>query len=230
MAASCIPTAEVERLAAAARAELHAQRTASTPEPRFLNARASLTLDAPRSLVWGGVGYWSPPLGFEDGHRLLAVSSYLADAIRQEHAGAVRSAVQIAAPLLHRALRRSTPPFWRVVRRIRESAAAARAFLHDDPQDVLHLMRWLLHVEDESPATPPDRQITVDLIDNRYAFEDTFKRVPRSWKDYVYGMHHVARKSAREDLRRAVATRIAVNGDKDGWRDYEREMRTAARW
>jgi hypothetical protein len=207
-----------------------ARRFRDQPEPRFLNVRATLQLDAPRSLVWGGVGYWAPPLGFEDGLRLLAVSSYLADALRQDHAAGIRTAVQTATPLLRKVLRRRPPPMWRVFARVRDAAAAQRAFLHDDPEALLHLMRWLMQVEDEAPTVPPGKRVTVDLIANRYVFEDALKREPRSWKDYVYGMHHVARKAAQEDLRTAVAVRIGVNADKKGWQDYEREQRPAAGW
>jgi hypothetical protein len=205
-----------------------ARRFRDVPEPKFLNVRATLQLDAARSLVWGGIGYWSPPLGFEDGLRLFAVSSYLADALRQ-NAG-VSSAVQIAVPLLRKVMRRRIRPWWRPLARIREAAAAQRAFVADDPQELLHLMRWLLHVEDEAPSVPPSTRATIDLIDNRYAFEGHFKRAPRSWKDYVYGMHHIGRHASRSDLRLAVATRIGVNGDKDGWQAYERELRSAAGW
>jgi hypothetical protein len=210
--------------------EEYRKRFASVPEPRYLNARALIQLDAPRSLVWGGVGYWAPPLSFEDGQRLFAVSSYLADALKQGHAHAIRSAVQTAIPLIVQSLRRRRPSWWHVLSRIRSAAAALRAFTEDDPQDLLAIMRWLLYVEDEAPSIPADRRVTIDLIDNRYAFEGYFKRPPRSWKDYVYGMHHIGRQSSREDLRNAVATRIGVNADKKGWQEYERELRQAAGW
>jgi hypothetical protein len=208
----------------------YARRYASVPEPKYINARAEIQLDAPRSLVWGGVGYWAPPLSYEHGQRLFAVSSFLADALKQGHAHATRSAVEIAIPLFHQVLRRRRPPVRHVIARIREAAAAQRAFLHDDPQELLHLMRWLLYVEDESPLTPSEQRVTVDLIDNRYAFEGHYKRPPRSWKDYVYGMHHIARQQAREDLRAAVAARVGVNSDEKGWLKHERALRETAGW
>jgi hypothetical protein len=210
--------------------EEYRRRFSGAPEPRYLNARALLQLDAPRSLVWGGVGYWAPPLGFEDGARLFALSGFLADALRQDHASATRDAVALTVPLLHKALRRRRLPWWRIIARIQQADAAERAFLNDDPHDLLALVRWLLYVEDEAPTVPPSTRVTIDLLDNRYAFEGFFKRPPRSWKDYVYGMHHLGRQASRKDLRLAVATRIGVNGDKDGWRDYERELRAAAGW
>jgi hypothetical protein len=210
--------------------EEYRKRFASVPEPRVLNAHALVSFAAPRSLVWGGVGYWVPPLSYEDGNRLLAAASFIHDALRQDKPVAATAASKTAARILHALLPRRRPPVWRVGERLRQWFRSRFTFYHDPPEQIESLLRWLLHVEDDAPLVPADRQATIDLIDNKYAFEGHFKRPPLSWKDYVYGMRHIARQASREDLRGAVAARIGVNADAKGWRDYERELRALAGW
>jgi hypothetical protein len=59
--------------------EEYRQRFANAPEPKVLNARALAVYDSPRSFVWGGVGYWAPPLSYESGVRLMIAANALRD-------------------------------------------------------------------------------------------------------------------------------------------------------
>lgn len=196
-----------------ARAE-YQKRLASAPEPKVINARALATLDAPRSFVWGGIGYWAPPLSYDGGIKLLVVAGMLRDL---RNAGDVlrTEPARIRAASLIRQNVRSRRPLWRLT----------RAFYRDAAADLEAVIRWLLHVEDESLVVPSEKPVTVDLIHLRYAFEDVFNRAPRSWSDYVHGIRYIGQKYSQQDLRYAAATRTGRFADKHGWSEYERAMR-----
>jgi hypothetical protein len=193
------------------------RRFAGVPEPRVINARALASLDAPRSFVWGGIGYWCPPLSYESGRRLLIVANALRD-LRGRNDAARR--VAITAARLIRSNIRSRRPLWRLT----------RAFYRDTPEEIENVIRWLLYVEDESTMVPSDRPVTVDLVDNLYAFEGHYKRRPTTWADYVYGLRHIGRAATRTDLRQAIAYRVGANADKRAWEDFDREARAMAGW
>jgi hypothetical protein len=188
------------------------------PEPRVINARALASLDAPRSFIWGGIGYWCPPLSYESGFRLLIAANALRD-LRGRSGDQSRRVAITAARLIRRSVR-SRRPWWRLT----------RAFFRDPPEELEALIRWLLYVEDESTIVPSDRAVTVDLVDNRYAFEAEYKRRPVTWADYVYGLRHIGRAATRSDLRMAIAYRVGANADKRGWEDFDREARAMAGW
>jgi hypothetical protein len=208
------PRAEIERHA---RKE-YAQRYSSVPEPRFINASASVSFSAPRRFMWGGVGYYCPPLSYENGLRLFAAAQALREAGGPSAPVVLRMAVRVLRSVLH-ARRR---PLWRYW---------SRAFYDTPAEHVEMILRGLLYVEDESPpGPPPEKRVTVDLLDNKYAFEACYKRKPESWADYTCGLRHIARTSSRGDLRGAVAFRVASMADKKTWRDYERDLRAAAGW
>jgi hypothetical protein len=204
--------------------EEYRKRFASAPEPRVINARVAATLDAPRSFVWGGIGYWAPPLSYEGGLRLLIAAHALADLRRKGasalplHAAALKAARIIRQSI--RPVRRWRRPWWPL----------SRAFYRSPAEELEALCRWLIHVPDDSPVVPSDRRVTVDLLDQRYAFELAYGREPRSWADYVLGSRAVGRRDSRTDLRLAVSVRVGTNADKKGWGDYEREMRQMAGW
>lgn len=192
----------------------YAKKFNGVPEPRVINQRPLATLDAPRSFVWGGIGYWCPPLSYEGGSRLLIAANALRDL--RKSGNAVRlDAARITAARIVRKHVRSRRPLWRLT----------RAFYRDPADQIEGLIRWLLYVEDESTIVPSEQPVTVDLIHMRYAFEDMFGRPPRSWPDYVYGIRYIGRKSSQEDLRSAAAFRVGRWADKKGWAEYDRSMR-----
>ena len=199
--------------------EEYRQRFANAPEPKVLNARALAVYDAPRSFVWGGVGYWAPPLSYEDGMRLMIAANALRDL--QGAGDRLTSAAITAARLIRAVVDRRRRPLWRLW---------SRSFYRDTPESLAGLIGYLLHVEDESPVIPSDQRVTVDLVDNRYTFEGHFKRKPDSWADYVYGMRHIGRATSRGDLRLAIGSRVGVNADDEAWRAFEREMRQHSGW
>jgi hypothetical protein len=197
------------------------KRFAHVPEPRVINARALASLDAPRSFIWGGIGYWCPPLSYESGFRLLIAANALRDLRGRDDDTARRVAIT-AARLIRKNIR-SRRPFWRLT----------RAFYRDPPEQLEAVIRGLLYVEDESTVVPSDRPVTVDLMDNHYTFQscrDGFGRKPDSWADYVYGLRHIGRAATRSDLRMAIAYRVGANADKRGWEDFDREARAMAGW
>lgn len=204
--------------------EEYRKRFANAPEPRVINARVAATLDAPRSFVWGGIGYWAPPLSYEGGLRLLIAAHALADLRRK---GASALPLQAAALKAARLIRQNLHPvrLWR-----RPWWPLSRAFYSSGSEELEALCRWLIHVPDDSPVVPSDRRVTVDLLDQRYAFELAYGREPQSWADYVLGMRAVGRRDSRTDLRLAVSVRVGVNADKKNWGDFEREMRQMAGW
>jgi hypothetical protein len=209
--------APFEEFEARARKE-YKERFAHVPEPRVINARALASLDAPRSFIWGGIGYWCPPLSYESGFRLLIAANALRD-LRGRSGDQSRRVAITAARLIRQSVR-SRRPWWRLT----------RAFFRDPPEELEGLIRWLLYVEDESTMVPSDRPVTVDLVDNRYAFEGHYKRRPTTWADYVHGLRHIGRAATRSDLRMAIAYRVGANADKRGWEDFDREARAMAGW
>ena len=70
----------------------------------------------------------------------------------------------------------------------------------------------------------------LNLIDGLYEFQRAFGRSPRSWRDYSYGMGHLARASARESIRMARAGRMAQAAKPEDWRDWSQEQRFYADW
>lgn len=196
-------------------------RFASAPEPKVINARALATLDAPRCFVWGGVTYWAPPLSYESGVRLMVAREAIRETMKTANTVVQTEVARTAATLIRKVLDRRRRPLWRLW---------SGAFFHDPPEILAELIDFLLYVEDQSSHVPSDRPVTVDLIDNLYSFQAQYGRRPSTWKDYVYGMRHIARLSSREDLRGAAFTRVGVNADQKSWREYEREMRAAAGW
>jgi len=204
--------------------EEYRKRFANAPEPRVINQRVAATLDAPRSFVWGGIGYWAPPLSYEGGLRLLIAAHALADLRRK---GAPVMSLQAATFKAARLIRHNLRPIrlWR-----RPWWWLSRAFYTSTAEELEALCRWLIHVPDDAPVVPSDRSVTVDLVDQKYAFELAYGREPRSWADYVLGSRAAGRRDNRTDLRSAVSARVGVNADKKGWGDYEREMRQMAGW
>ena len=184
-----------------------------------MNAPAVAVFDAPRCFVWGGVGYWVPALSYESGVRLMIAATALREL--RGHGERLARAAITAARLIRNCVDRKRRPLWRFW---------SRAFFTDPPEHIESVIHYLLGVEDESPVIPTGRRITIDLIDNRYTFEGHFKRPPRSWADYVYGMRHIGRATTRDDLRLAVASRVGVNADAKGWQAFESEMRQQAGW
>lgn len=202
--------------------ETFARQAVKAPEPRVINARAWAKLDAPRSLVWGGIGYWCPPLSYENGMKLLIAANALRDLRERGGSDAqVETARFRAARLIRSVLDRRRRPLWRWW---------SRAFFTDEEFLLEALIRDLLHVEDDSVYVPPDRPFTVDLVDNLYTFNSHFGRRPDSWKDYVYGMRHISRDNNRAGYRTAVSSRMGVNSDKEAWQEYERDVLMAAGW
>jgi hypothetical protein len=194
------------------------EKVGSVPEPKVINARALASLDAPRSFIWGGIGYWCPPLSYESGYRMLIAANALRD-LRGRSDDTSRRVAITAARLIRRSVR-SRRPWWRLT----------RVFYRDPPEELEDLIRWMLYVEDESTVVPSDRPVTVDLVDNRYAFEGHYKRRPTTWADYVHGLRHIGRAATRSDLRMAIAYRVGANADKRGWEDFDREARAMAGW
>lgn len=212
-----VPFDELERFAR----ERYAQKMASIPEPKVINARPLATLDAPRSFIWGGVGYWAPPLSYESGIRLMIAANALRDLRKGGGPQPAMDAAKFKAARMLRAALRCRRPLWRWW---------SRAFFSDPAEHVEGVIRWLLEVEDEAPVIPTDQPVTVDLIDNLYTFQEVYRRRPYSWRDYVYGMRHIGRSASRADLREAVNARMGVNSDEKGWTKFEREMRAHAGW
>jgi hypothetical protein len=208
--------------------EEYRKRYAEVPEPKVINAHAWATFGAPRSLVWGGVGYWAPPLSYEDGMQCLIAANALRDIRRAGKPSP--SVTQQAIAIARSHLRRQRPPFWRVRERVLQWAAHTLAVKRASPIETENALHWLIDVEDDAVYAPSERGVTVDLIANRYAFELAYKRKPESWKDYVYGLRHLGRDGAQVDFRTAVSTRVGVNADEKNWKQYERDQRAAAGW
>jgi hypothetical protein len=201
--------------------EEYRKRFGKTSEPKVINASAWATFGQPRSLVWGGLVYWAPPLSYEDGVRCMIAANALRD---RPSAHYTAKAILLARSLM----RRQRPSLWRLRARLRELVAF---HVYRPPtEEVRNVLHWLMHVPDEATYVPPEKPGTIDLIGNRYAFELAYHRRPDSWADYVYGMRELGRRTAQEDFRNAVSTRVGSNADEKGWKEYERDQRAAAGW
>lgn len=204
-------------------------RYASVPEPKVINIDALVQFHAPRTFEWGGIGLRAPPLSFVAGVRLLVAANALRD-LRTAKAPAPfqHAAVQTSALLL----RQYVTPTTRL-RRI--GWRFSSWFTHDDPELIEGLLRWLLHVPDESPVVPPQGKVTLDFMDSFVGFVREFPKwvgadgMPMSWVAYVYGCRHLGRVYAREDLRHALAVR-AGGADKKDYEKWNNEVRPAAGW
>lgn len=201
------------------------KKYAEMPEPKIVNAHAVTTFTAPRSFVWGGIGYWAPPLSYEAGRDLLVAARAILVARRSGTPAVLADCVRTATRLIRNVVRprsRVRRLFWRLTR---DPFFGARS------DAIEMLINGLLYVPDESPAPPSsEKQIKIDLIADLYTFRALYGCRPESWADYVYGMRHVGRHGARHDLRAAVSARVAYHADKAGWRDYERDQLAAAGW
>jgi hypothetical protein len=97
------------------------------------------------------------------------------------------------------------------------------------------LLRGLVAIPDgSSEMDPPKRRVTHDYMDALSEFARVFPAwmkdgYPLSWAHYQYGHRHLARAYAREDLRRAVASR-AGQTDSKGFKEHLAELRPAAGW
>lgn len=62
-----------------------------------------------------------------------------------------------------------------------------------------------------------------DLLDQVYEFQRAFKRLPRSWPDFVSGCAHLSRAACAEKLR--IADAVGATKDPDGWQRWVRDHR-----
>jgi hypothetical protein len=89
-------------------------------------------------------------------------------------------------------------------------------------------------VPDDCPLPVREADLTgqarLNLVDGLYEFQRAYGRAPRSWRDYSYGMGHLARAAARESIRLAAAGRMAQAVKPEDWKDWIREQRTHADW
>jgi len=224
-----------EELEAMARARYKA-RYASVPEPKVINVDALVQFHAPRTFEWGGVGLRAPPLSFVAGVRLLVAANALRD-LRTSNAptGFIQAAVQTAAYLIRQnvfPIKRRHRLGWRFPRSF---AWWFTRLFADDSEMVEGLLRWLLHVPDEAPSTPPTQQVTLDFMDSLAGFVREFPRwvgadgFPISWAAYVYGSRHMGRVHAREDVRHAMSVR-AGGADQKDYTKWNREVCQVAGW
>jgi len=213
-------------------AEKRQQRiVASLPEPKVINLEALITFNAPRSFIWGGVGYRAPPLSFLAGVRLLVAANALRD-LRTANAPeqTQRAAARVAAFVVRANIVPLGP-----MRRLRWRLGR-RPFRWDDPQELEGLCRWLHHVPDDSSAPPPpEKPGILDFADAFAGFVRAYPAwvgtdgLPVSWAAYLYGVRHLTRAMAREDLRRAISARWA-GADSKGWSTYFGEQQRLAGW
>lgn len=197
-------------------------------KPKVINVEAVLVFGQPRVVTWGAIKYHAPPLTYRQGMKLLTAANALED--QMEH-GAAESDVQATIRLAARCVREAVRPrsrvrrlFWRF----------SRAF-QDEPDLLIGLIWWLLDVRDQAGYPPPDKPVTVDYLDAKYAFIREYPALcvngePRSWADYLYGNRHLMRAHTREDLRHASAVRAGVNADKKEFERYDSDLRSAAGW
>lgn len=197
------------------------------PEPLVINIPVVLGFDQPREFQWGGVGLRAPPLSYRLGLRLMVAANALRELRTQKApASQVAGVLRSTSSLLREAVHPIKCRHWLTWR---------RAFRRDDPEAVEGLCCWLVDVLDEAaPPPPPKETVTVDLVDRLAEFCRVFPAwvtngVPRSWAHYQFGLRHLARQAAREDLRNAIATR-AGQADPKGFKEYSAEVRAAAGW
>ena len=221
-----VPHAEVEQLAKAQ----YRQKFEQAPAPTVINVEPLVALHAPRAFQWDGIGYRVPPVSYPAGVRCLVA----ANAIHERRVACVSPAVM--RPVLRTAARvirgviRPASAFVAIVHALRRCP-----FTHGDPAAVEGLLRWLIDAPDQSPVIIPTEAVTVDLVDGLASFTRAFPAWigadgwPLSYAHYLYGTRHLGRLAAREDLRQATATRMA-GADKDGWKPWADELRSAAGW
>jgi hypothetical protein len=213
------PFAELE---AYAHAE-YVRKYASIPRPNVVNIDAVLAFGQPRVFQLGGVGYRAPPLSFRLGFHCLVVANLLRDAT-----AAGQSTIE-PIRVARRLLLQAAFPVSRWMRWFGRRIAKAPA------ADIEPALWWLLHVPDALPPAPPTQQVTVDWSDQLAQFARAFPcwagsdGFPLSWHHYVVGMRHLSRATAREDVRRAVAGRIA-GADVKEWKSWKAELNAAAGW
>ena len=198
-----------------------------SPEPVIINLDAVLTIGQSREFQWGAIKLHAPPLPFPLGARLFVAANALRD-LRENQASdlSIKAAQSVVAALLRKAVKPS-----RSLDRLR---CWSCAFTKDDPEAIEGLIRWLLMVPDEASYTPPDRKVTIDFMDNVAAFGKAFPAWmkdgwPMSWAHYQYGMRHLGRAWAREELRLASANRMA-QAEQKHFKPYVAETQQAAGW
>jgi hypothetical protein len=197
------------------------------PEPVVINLDAVLTIGQSREVQWGAIKLHAPPLDFKMGARLY-VSAHALHDLREREAPteSIKAAQFVVAALLRQAVKpargRDRLRCWHCV------------FLKDSPEELEQLIHWLLHVPDEAGYVPPKQQVTIDFMDNVATFAKAFPGWmkdgwPMSWAHYQYGMRHLGRAWAREELRTASATRMAQTQVED-FKPYVLETKAAAGW
>lgn len=213
--------------------EEYRRHFASIPEPVPVNIEAVVAFNKPRVIPWGALRYRMRPLSYAQGFNLQVA----ANAIRTRRLAGEstedqrRAALRLIRPLLH-----PTNPLRRF-KRVPYFAAPDFA--------IERLIGAMIYVPDDGAVAPPSRPMRVDLMDEmatfahqlpawcepayRWLFRNPRAGQPLSWAHYVYGSRHLSRDLARADLRMAVAMRMA-QADKDGWKLYETEQRSAANW
>lgn len=197
------------------------------PEPVVINLDAVLTIGQSREVQWGAIKLHAPPLSFVLGARLYVSANALRD-LREKKAPpqSIKAAQHVVAALLRQAVKPA-----RSIDRLR---CWWCVFLKDTPEELESLIHWLLHVPDEAGYVPPKQKVTIDFMDNVMTFAKAFPSCmkdgwPLSWAHYQYGMRHLGRAWAREELRTASATRMAQTEVKD-FKPYVIETRAAAGW
>ena len=198
------------------------------PEPVVINIDAVLAIGQSREFAWGARKLRAPPLSYAQGIRLLVAANALRD-LRDKQAPpkVVQAALTLAATLIRQTVK---PRHWW------HGLRWSRAFTQDDAESIEGLLRWLTDIPDQSaPPKPATRQVTVDLMDVLAEFARDFPAwvgadgFPRSWAHYLYGLRHMSRAVAREDLRHSAAARASQYETKD-YNEFAREMRQAAGW
>lgn len=201
------------------------------PELVLINREPVISLQAPRAFAWGGVGYRAPPPGYLVGVKILIAADMLrslrkADVPVPQRLNATRAAARII-----RGIVRPVTIIGRLVTALRRCPFASA-----DPVEVEGLLRWLIHVPDDSDIPPPPkRKIPIDLMDGLANFAREFPAwvgddgYPLSYRLYVYGTRNLTRLSARTDLRQASAVRMA-KADVKNWREWAGELSAAAGW
>lgn len=196
-----------------------AKRFSAAP-PKVRNAQALVALGEFRPRRFRGMGYRVPPLSFSAGARLLVVSQMLLRP--SDHEGAVQAARKVMGDLY----RRQRFGAWRRPRR--------NPFRDATAHEIAAEIDFLLDIPDETPATG-DAGGTIDLMDGLLEFSRLFPAfigpdgLPVSWAHYQYGLRHIGRVKAREQLEMASATRVA-QADKKSFQEWYRELRTVSGW
>lgn len=213
-------------IAAAVRRE-RVRLVKDAPEPVVINLDAVLTIGQSREVQWGAIKLHAPPLPFRLGAKLYVSANALRE-LREKSAPpqSIKAAQSVVAALLREAVKPA--------RGIDHLRCWWCVFLKDSAEELQGLIRWLLFVPDEAGYVPPTRAVTIDFMDNVAVFAKSFPAWmkdgwPMSWAHYQYGMRHLARAWAREELRTASATRMAQTEAKD-FKPYVMETQQAAGW